>query len=132
MASSSNPGLGRYEYAGLDRIMHEKARLGIMTSLLSHSKGLIFNDLKELCSLTDGNLNRHIQVLHDAENARMGRKVVGPWKAQRRPPDEFRVFWDRLAKRVRRGTVGIHLRRGQHRQRKQRTVPAVATLVAGG
>ena len=28
--------------------------------------GLLFNDLKELCSLTDGNLSRHLQVLQEA------------------------------------------------------------------
>ena len=57
---------GRFAYEGLERVFHEKARLGIMTSLVSHPKGLIFADLKELCALTDGNLSRHLQVLHDA------------------------------------------------------------------
>jgi DNA-binding MarR family transcriptional regulator len=57
---------GRYAYDGLERIFHEKARLGIMTSLVTHSEGLLFNELKELCALTDGNLSRHLQVLHDA------------------------------------------------------------------
>ncbi len=57
---------GRFAYDGLERIIHEKARLGILTSLVANSKGLLFNDLKELCSLTDGNLSRHLQVLHEA------------------------------------------------------------------
>ena len=57
---------GRFAYEGLERVFHEKARLGIMTSLVSHPKGLIFADLKELCALTDGNLSRHLQVLHEA------------------------------------------------------------------
>ena len=57
---------GRFAYGGLERIIHEKARLGILTSLVAHPKGLLFNDLKELCSLTDGNLSRHLQVLHEA------------------------------------------------------------------
>ncbi len=57
---------GRFAYEGLERIFHEKARLGIMTSLVSHSKGLLFNDLKELCTLTDGNLSRHLQALNEA------------------------------------------------------------------
>lgn len=57
---------GRFAYDGLERVFHEKARLGIMTSLVSHPKGLLFSDLKELCALTDGNLSRHLQVLHDA------------------------------------------------------------------
>ncbi|AGA29714.1 transcriptional regulator [Singulisphaera acidiphila] len=57
---------GRFAYDGLERVFHEKARLGIMTSLVTHPKGLVFADLKELCALTDGNLSRHLQVLHEA------------------------------------------------------------------
>ena len=56
---------GRFAYDGLERVIHEKARLGIVTSLVTHPQGLLFNDLKELCSLTDGNLSRHLQILHE-------------------------------------------------------------------
>ena len=56
---------GRFAYEGLDRVIHEKARLGILTSLAAHPGGLLFNDLKALCSLTDGNLNRHLAVLEE-------------------------------------------------------------------
>jgi DNA-binding MarR family transcriptional regulator len=62
----TNETFGRYAYDGLDRTIHEKARLSIVTSLATHPKGLLFNDLKELCSLTDGNLSRHLQILHEA------------------------------------------------------------------
>jgi DNA-binding MarR family transcriptional regulator len=55
---------GRFAYDGLQRAIHEKARLGLMSSLLAHPDGLSFNDLKSLCDLTDGNLNRHLDVLH--------------------------------------------------------------------
>jgi DNA-binding MarR family transcriptional regulator len=57
---------GRFAYEGLERVMHEKARLGMLTSLMTHPQGLLFGDLKELCSLTDGNLNRHLKVLQEA------------------------------------------------------------------
>jgi DNA-binding MarR family transcriptional regulator len=57
---------GRFAYDGLDRVIHEKARLGVLTSLVAHPKGLVFGDLKELCGLTDGNLSRHLQVLEEA------------------------------------------------------------------
>ena len=57
---------GRFAYEGLERALHEKARLGILSSLVANPEGLAFSDLKELCSLTDGNLNRHMQVLQDA------------------------------------------------------------------
>jgi len=57
---------GRFAYDGLDRVLHEKARLGIMTSLVTRPEGLLFGELKRLCSLTDGNLSRHLDVLHEA------------------------------------------------------------------
>jgi len=57
---------GRFAYDGLDRIIHEKARLGVLTSLAAHPKGLVFSDLKQMCTLTDGNLSRHLQVLEEA------------------------------------------------------------------
>jgi DNA-binding MarR family transcriptional regulator len=57
---------GRFAYEGLDRIIHEKARLGIIASLATHPDGLLFTDLKELCALTDGNLSRHLQILSEA------------------------------------------------------------------
>ena len=54
---------GRFAYEGLDRVIHERARLSVLTSLITNPKGLTFNDLKQLCSLTDGNLSRHLRVL---------------------------------------------------------------------
>jgi DNA-binding MarR family transcriptional regulator len=54
---------GRFAYEGLDRVIHERARLSVLTSLITHPKGVIFNDLKQMCSLTDGNLSRHLRVL---------------------------------------------------------------------
>jgi hypothetical protein len=57
---------GRFAYEGLDRVFHEKARLGIMTSLMTRPEGLSFPDLRLLCALSDGNLNRHLAVLQEA------------------------------------------------------------------
>jgi DNA-binding MarR family transcriptional regulator len=65
--SSKKGAVPRFAYDGLDRIIHERARLSVLTSLVTHSKGLLFGDLKRLCALTDGNLNRHLQVLEDAK-----------------------------------------------------------------
>src|SRR6202048_2809872 len=63
---SGKTAFGRFAYDGLDRVIHEKARLSIVTSLATHPQGLLFGDLKELCALTDGNLSRHLQLLHEA------------------------------------------------------------------
>ena len=57
---------GRFAYDGLDRVIHEKARLSVLTSLVAHPKGLVFGDLKQMCALTDGNLSRHLGVLDEA------------------------------------------------------------------
>jgi DNA-binding MarR family transcriptional regulator len=46
--------------------MHERARLGVLTSLLAHPAGLSFAAIKQLCGLTDGNLSRHLDVLESA------------------------------------------------------------------
>jgi DNA-binding MarR family transcriptional regulator len=66
MSKINHEGSGRFAYDGLDRVIHEKARLGIVTSLATHPQGLLFNDLKDLCALTDGNLSRHLQILTEA------------------------------------------------------------------
>ena len=66
MSKTSTKDTGRFAYDGLDRVIHEKARLSVLTSLVAHPKGLVFGDLKQLCALTDGNLSRHLQVLEDA------------------------------------------------------------------
>ena len=57
---------GCFSYDGLERALHEKARLGIMTALVSGPEGWTFGELKRLCTLTDGNLSRHLAVLHEA------------------------------------------------------------------
>ncbi len=64
--SKGKPASGRFAYDGLERVFHEKARLGILCSLITHPDGLLFADIKELCSLTDGNLSRHLHTLVEA------------------------------------------------------------------
>lgn len=64
--AKTRSGQGRFAYEGLDRVIHEKARLSVLTSLVAHPKGLVFGDLREMCGLTDGNLSRHLQVLQQA------------------------------------------------------------------
>ncbi len=86
---SEEPESGRYAYEGLDRLLHERARLGILTTLASRPDGVLFNDLKEMCALTDGNLSRHLQVLHEAG-------IVEIWKRfeNRRPQTLCRLSKD--------------------------------------
>ena len=77
---------GRFSYEGLDRVMHEKARLGILSSLAANPDGLLFNDLKRLCELTDGNLSRHLAVLSDAGLVETWKGATGP-----RPQTMYRL-----------------------------------------
>ena len=59
-------GAATFAYEGLDRVIHEHARLSVLTSLITNAHGLTFGELKQLCALTDGNLSRHLQVLEEA------------------------------------------------------------------
>jgi len=70
-----------FAYDGLERVIHEKARLGILASLATHGDGLAFLDLKQQCALTDGNLNRHLQVLQEAGLVEVS-KETGPKRLQ--------------------------------------------------
>jgi DNA-binding MarR family transcriptional regulator len=72
-ASSSS----RFAYDGLNRVIHERARLSLLTSLLTHPKGLWFGELKDLCALTDGNLNRHLLVLEEAKLVSVTKALEG-------------------------------------------------------
>jgi len=71
--SSESP----FAYEGLDRVLHERARLSIMASLSSHKKGLSFADLKKLCDLSDGNLSRHLQVLEENDYLKIEKGYEG-------------------------------------------------------
>jgi DNA-binding MarR family transcriptional regulator len=49
----------------LDRVIHEKGRLPIV-SLLAASPELSFTDLRDALKMTDGNLSMHIKTLQEA------------------------------------------------------------------
>jgi len=75
-----------FAYDGLDRVIHEKARLGILTSLVSHPNGLAFNDLLRLCGLTQGNMSRHLATLEEAGLVAIHKGFEG-----KRPRTEIRL-----------------------------------------
>jgi len=75
-----------FAYEGLDRVLHERARLSIMASLSSHKKGLSFAELKRLCNLSDGNLSRHLQVLEESSYLKIEKGYEG-----RRPHTNCRM-----------------------------------------
>lgn len=71
----------RFSYQGLDRVIHERARLSILASLLAHPRGLSFGGLLESCDLTDGNLSRHLQLLQTEKLITLARET-GPGRPQ--------------------------------------------------
>lgn len=78
------PGLGD-ESADLDRLIHERMRLGIV-SALAVNEALSFNDLKKLVKATDGNLSVHARRLEDAGYVECTKSFVG-----RVPHTEYRL-----------------------------------------
>ena len=76
----------RFAYDGLHRLIHERARLSVLSSLIAHPTGLRFADLKQLCALTDGNLSRHLQVLQAAGLVEISKELE-----QRRPQTICRI-----------------------------------------
>ena len=69
----------------LDRLIHERMRLGIV-SALAVNESLTFNDLKRLMSTTDGNLSVHARKLEDAAYVSCTKTFEG-----RVPKTEYRL-----------------------------------------
>lgn len=49
----------------LDRVIHEKGRLGIMSALVARPQ-MAFTELRDLLQMTDGNLTSHMRTLQEA------------------------------------------------------------------
>lgn len=69
----------------LDRLIHERLRLGIVSALAAN-ESLTFNDLKKLLNTTDGNLSVHARKLEDAEYVACEKTFEG-----RVPRTEYRL-----------------------------------------
>jgi DNA-binding MarR family transcriptional regulator len=73
-------------FSSLNRIFHEPSRLAIVSALCGSERGMSFNDLKEHCTLTDGNLSRHLKTLEEAGTIRVRKSTSG-----RRPRTTVRI-----------------------------------------
>ena len=60
----------------LDRVIHEKGRLAIM-SLLAASPQLSFTEMRDTLSMTDGNLTAHMRTLQEAGYASVTKEFQG-------------------------------------------------------
>jgi DNA-binding HxlR family transcriptional regulator len=79
---------GRTPEAGaleLDRVIHERVRLGIVSSLAVNGS-LTFTDLRDLLGITDGNLSAHARKLEEAGYVKCAKSHDG-----RTPKTEFRL-----------------------------------------
>ena len=74
--------------AELDRLIHERLRLGIV-SALAGNESLTFNELKEILQTTDGNLSVHARKLEDANYITCEKSFEG-----RTPRTAFRLTGD--------------------------------------
>ncbi|NCC51254.1 MAG: ArsR family transcriptional regulator [Spartobacteria bacterium] len=64
-------------YSALERLFHEPHRLAIMSALCRSGQGQSFNQLKNECGLTDGNLSRHLKTLGDAGIVLIQKSFIG-------------------------------------------------------
>ncbi len=76
---------GGKELAELDRLIHERMRLGIVSALAAN-QSLTFNELKKLLKTTDGNLSVHARKLEEADYIACTKSFEG-----RMPKTEYRL-----------------------------------------
>ena len=69
----------------LDRLIHERMRLGIVSALAAN-QSLTFNELKKLLKTTDGNLSVHARKLEEANYVACAKSFEG-----RMPKTEYRL-----------------------------------------
>jgi DNA-binding HxlR family transcriptional regulator len=76
---------GSQTAAELDRLIHERMRLGIVSALAAN-RSLTFNELKKLLKTTDGNLSVHARKLEEADYIACTKSFDG-----RIPKTEYRL-----------------------------------------
>ena len=85
----------------LDRLIHERLRLGIVSALAAN-ESLTFNELKKLLKTTDGNLSVHARKLEEAQATSLAPSrsmdaCRGPSTAHRRgPPKALEKYLDHM------------------------------------
>ncbi len=83
--SHQSPATSKQSPLDLDRLIHERLRLGIVSALAVNER-LSFNDLKRLLHTTDGNLSVHARKLEDAQYVACEKTFSG-----RMPKTEYRL-----------------------------------------
>ncbi len=97
-------------FGELNPVIHERVRLGIMSTLAA-SRELAFNDVKTALGLTDGNLSVHMRILEKhgylaVEKSfvlRRPRTVLRLTKAGRRAFEEYLAVLEQVTRATRKG-----------------------------
>lgn len=116
---SNTEGAPRVRFGALDPIFHERARLSIMTTLAGSPEGVSFTDLRKLCSLTDGNLSRHLQKLAEANLVEIEKRFLKgipntTVRVTASGIQEFRRYVEELAEVVEAADRAVNVRRTTH------------------
>lgn len=90
---------------GLDKVIHERARLGMMSALAARGR-MTFGELKTLLAMTDGNLSVHARVLEtegyiEIKKSFVHRKPRTTMILTRKGRDAFRKYVDYLGRVIR-------------------------------
>ena len=96
----SNGGAAETVSNDLDRVIHERMRLGIISALAAN-KRLSFSELKKLLNTTDGNISVHARKLEDAgyldcEKSFKGRKPLTEYKITKKGKTALQQYLDHM------------------------------------
>ena len=85
----------------LERVFHEPNRLAILSTLCASDEPISFTQLRDVCGLTDGNLNRHLKALEETGIVRIKKEFVDrkprtTVTITRRGLDRFQTYIDAL------------------------------------
>ena len=102
----------------LEKLFHEPKRLLIMSQLCASYHPLTFNELKELCDASDGNLHRHIKVLEDngmveVEKSFVDRKPLTTIALSAKGVERFEMYIKKLE------SVVVSARKSMPRKKQQ-------------
>lgn len=89
---------------GLDKLIHERVRLGIMAAL-SVSESMTFQELKQTLKVTDGNLSVHLRLLEtndyiSVEKSFIDRKPCSIYRLTEKGKTSFQEYIQQLEKLI--------------------------------
>lgn len=113
-------------FGGLERSMHEPARLAILSLLMNTGDGLTYREIQEQLDLTYGNLERHMKVLLEAglvevEKVQSTRRAQSFARFSDTGREQFLHYLDTLEQI-------LQAAQGRQREKKESPSPSVGDL----